>query len=427
MAPAASNSNAEGYQTRLTFINELLTERYHIKVTKIQPVAYEADFPFPYNNFVYLVEAQIQADTFQRIGTQYGTEPVPTDASQFIVRLPNPVSGYNDQVRVENEVASLALGRAALLRNDGTNLVARVFAWGSAKGGHQGWIVQEYMPGQPLAQDFEAMELDKQKIILGQMADVIGALQRFDVPESIKQYGGLTYTTDGSMVSSAMSILDGGPFQTYAELVLGTIRSKLTKADKNSHIAGWHANGVRDRLETFLMDGYPGLMRTATATDKRLVHADLSTDNLLYDKTTLKVTALIDFDFAHIATVADEFFRSLGFGIGTFPDPMEGKEAATLNDAMLNGFPEPLPAATDEIKWPQAKAWDDALHDRGLYRPSTIPGLTTLSELFWLSSQLLPFKLVHPVVVGNSSEEQLSDRRADGEKLLTEFLSKHGY
>ena len=43
---------------------------------------------------------------------------------------------------------------------------------------------------------------------------------------------------------------------------------------------------------------------------------DSAPDNFLYDKDTMRLTALLDFDFSHIATFADEFFRSLCADIG---------------------------------------------------------------------------------------------------------------
>jgi len=54
--------------------------------------------------------------------------------STFIFRLPNPVSGYKDKVRVENEVAPLSLAREAL-QPKLAHLVPRVFGWASVKEG----------------------------------------------------------------------------------------------------------------------------------------------------------------------------------------------------------------------------------------------------------------------------------------------------
>lgn len=81
---------------------------------------------------------------------------------------------------------------------------------------------------------------------------------------------------------------------------------------------------------------------------------------------------------------------------------------------MLHGFPQPLPPDTDEVDWAAAKAWDDAIKSRNLQRPATIPCMSVVADIFWLSSQILPFKLCNQVVVGNSTEEQLARRKTDG-------------
>ena len=150
-------------------------------------------------------------------------------------------------------------------------------------------------------------------------------------------------------------------------------------------------------------------------------------DNFLYDASTLRLTALLDFDFSSIATFADEFFRSLGTDIGQFPSPRESGESLALRTAMLTGFPDPLPPSNDDVQWPSAKAWDDALRERGAKRPGTIEDIEALSDLFWLSGQILPFRLCNEVVVGNSSQEQLAARKSSGERLLIDFLSDYGY
>ncbi|KAL8836157.1 MAG: hypothetical protein Q9176_006487 [Flavoplaca citrina] len=71
-----------------------------------------------------------------------------------------------------------------------------------------------------------------------------------------------------------------------------------------------------------------------------LVHVDFTPDNFLYDIGTMSLTALLDFDFSHIATFADEFLRSLGAGIGQIPSPREYEDFLTLRTAMLAGFPD---------------------------------------------------------------------------------------
>ena len=73
------------------------------------------------------------------------------------------------ETRVQNEVGILTLASAAL-RHINPTVVPRIFGWGSASCEHLGWILEELMPGAPLAEVFsETMSLDQKKGILAQM------------------------------------------------------------------------------------------------------------------------------------------------------------------------------------------------------------------------------------------------------------------
>ena len=143
----------------------------------------------------------------------------------------------------------------------------------------------------------------------------------------------------------------------------------------------------------------------------------------------MRLTALLDFDFSHIATFADEFFRSLGQSIGQLPSARDSGELLALREAMLTDFIDfQAPSDGDgEVLWPSAKTWNDALRENGAQRPHTIINIAQLSDLFWLSGQILPFKLCNEVVVSNSNQEQLAARKKSGEELLLDFLNDYGY
>lgn len=153
----------------------------------------------------------------------------------------------------------------------------------------------------------------------------------------------------------------------------------------------------------------------------------IAPDNFLYDKDTMRLTALLDFDFSHVASFADEFFRSLCSDIGQFPSSRDSEGLVALRNAMLTGFPDPLPQSNDEVQWPSARAWNDALCERNAQKPSSIKDIALLSDMFWLSGQILPFKLCNPIVVKNSSSSQLLTRKKAGEENLIKFLNDYGY
>ena len=163
MSHEAADLNDALFDERLHFINAVLSSVLNFEVAPqahlpspyqtseeadtpvqpvaIKPIAYDEDFPFPYNKFVNAVDVDLEASQPEicTIRRQPGTHDVPHGLSVFVIRLANPVSGCNDTVRVENEVAALSLARDAL-GSELSHLVHRVFGWGSAKD-RQGWIL----------------------------------------------------------------------------------------------------------------------------------------------------------------------------------------------------------------------------------------------------------------------------------------------
>ena len=220
------------------------------------------------------LKAPVAHDQAQR---QLGTHTIPLGLDAFILRLPNPTSGYNNEIRVQNEVAALSLARDAL-QVKFPGFVPRVFGWGSARHG-QGWILQEYMAGSPLLVDFGQMSDEDKACIIRQMADVLTILQQYQLPATIRGYGGLDFGPSGEYVSGPLSILHAGPFLTYGGLVKATIQSKLAKADTDSQVEGWHANGVRSRLDKFIAEGLDAAMEKMGTFPRVLVHADFSMCN----------------------------------------------------------------------------------------------------------------------------------------------------
>lgn len=124
-------------------------------------------------------------------------------------------------------------------------------------------------------QDFEAMNVDFKASILGQMAGILDHFQRFRLPPSIDRYGGLTFGGDGSYISGPLSIYDAGPFDDYSGLLRATMDTKINEADGSPQVNGWQSNKIRQRLDAFLRDGLPDLMKSIALPEKVLVHADL--------------------------------------------------------------------------------------------------------------------------------------------------------
>jgi hypothetical protein len=180
-------------------------------------------------------------------------------------------------IRVENEVAMISLAAAAL-SGFKPHVVPSVYSWGSAAlPSSQGWILQELMPGIPVSEAFDSMPSEEKKSILAQMAEILKALQDFKLPSSIEQYGGVTFDSAGQIVSTAMTSVSSGPWLLYEDYFRNRLVLALQQADSNPYIKGWHANGVRKRLEVFVGSGVPAQFEALESRDdKTIVHADFS-------------------------------------------------------------------------------------------------------------------------------------------------------
>ncbi|KAI0454744.1 hypothetical protein F5B21DRAFT_473996 [Xylaria acuta] len=89
------------------------------------------------------------------------------------------------------------------------------------------------------------------------MAELLKALQDYQLPDSITGYGGVMFAENGRMVSAAMTSVWAGPWPTYESSFKSRLDVALQRADANPYIQGWHANGIRDRLGNFVKHGLP--------------------------------------------------------------------------------------------------------------------------------------------------------------------------
>ena len=172
---------------------------------------------------------------------------------------------------------------AAALRDYEPHIVPSVYGWGSAASpSTQGWILQEMMPGVPIDETFNDMPFEEKKVILAQMAKFLKSLQEYQLPNSIEDYGGVTFDNAGRIVSAAMTSVGSGPWPSYETYFSDRLKRALEKADNNRYINGWHANGIRKRLEAFVESGVPAQFRSLESQDgKSIVHADFSKSQLV--------------------------------------------------------------------------------------------------------------------------------------------------
>ncbi|KAI0107221.1 kinase-like domain-containing protein [Nemania sp. FL0031] len=429
--------NHANYQGRLDFVQRLLREQYSLEAdVKIDPIQYDPDCPFKYNNFVYRITlpSPITSDNATKDeARQPGCDPIPDGTKEFIVRLTNPdAEGMNPETRVENEVAMINLAAAAL-RSFQPSVVPSVYAWGSAATkSAQGWIIQQLMPGESVDESFPSMDIQEKKLILSQMAKLLKALQDYQLPESITGFGGVTFDENGRIVSAAMPSVGAGPWLSYESSFKGRLEVELQEADANKYVQGWRANGIRDRLDAFVQRGVPSQFESLkTAHDKAIIHADFTTNNLLFDPSTRRITALIDYDFACILHPSYEFLRSFDGAGGQFRgwSGDEASERAALRNFKLHGFPSPLPPSTEDgINWEIAKAWEDELEKLDVKRPSTIEGISKVADVDTVLRTILPWMVSNSDFVRMQEEEDVMVKcKERSEKQLVQLLERLGF
>ncbi|GJD03213.1 phosphotransferase enzyme family protein [Colletotrichum higginsianum] len=175
---------------------------------------------------------------------------------------------------------------------------------------------------------------------------------------------------------------------TLIEFKQGT---QIAFADKCDVVRGWKDSELRARLERF---GKEGLKSLVARVDARLtlVHGDLDGHNILFDEGTNKLTALLDYDFGHVGSQADEYFYSFPSIHGLLIPPfLDDPEEFHLRQCLLDGFgPEDAERTCASIAWATAVARDDEFAKAGVERPADIGGIDALSAVFWFIQNISP-------------------------------------
>lgn len=154
-------------------------------------------------------------------------------------------------------------------------------------------------------------------------------------------------------------------------------------------------------------------------------------DNLLYDPTTGRITAFLDYDFASILHPACEFFCSFYSSGGQFSGwsdaaTPQAQDASALRNAKLTGqFPSDNHLG---MEWELAQAWEEELKKLDVRRPSTIQGIDRLSDVDKFLSSLLPWRLTNGDFLRmNTDEEKREVQRSMSERQLVSLLHHMGF
>lgn len=96
----------------------------------------------------------------------------------------------------------------------------------------------EYMPDVMVDTKFAMLSLPGKKVVLGRMAEIVDAIQKYPLPNSIKAFGGLSFDKKWDIVSVQMILFKGGPFDSYEELYKARILEALREGDEKPVLKG---------------------------------------------------------------------------------------------------------------------------------------------------------------------------------------------
>ncbi|KAI8167012.1 hypothetical protein K4K49_011180 [Colletotrichum sp. SAR 10_70] len=327
------------------YIKEILCLQYNREVTEVVPLRHN-------NARVYSISLNKAQQAPTPFNKRFGASPLPPCATKVIMRFSDPASMLNENIRVQNEVAVMSLAREALKQHD-PSLVPEVYGWRPFSEG-VGWTLIEFRQGVPLGDRFPTLESEKKRDMLRQIAQVFKHIKKHKLPESARTFGGLNFGPDGSLIGGPTPIAGGGPCTTLADLYQEYFKTQTGFADKCD----------------IVQDG----------------------NNILFDEATNKLTALLDYDFGHIGSQADEYFYSFPSIHGLLIPPFTGNpEEEHLRNCLLNGFTKvDVQRKSDSIDWMTAIMRDEEFTKAGVERPADIRGINDLSAVYWFIQNISP-------------------------------------
>ncbi|PLB55080.1 hypothetical protein P170DRAFT_505704 [Aspergillus steynii IBT 23096] len=421
-------------------ISEILDRDFCLEVSDITSLGYGR------SNLVFLVNLPeptkgIRSQTQDRGSLKPGTVPIPRDTSKLIFRFFRPFDTYNESARAENKVAAMSIASSALSHSQLPALVPQVYGWdsGAKQPSPLGWVLEEYIEGKNLAEDFANLPISKQRIILAQIADVTKAFQIYELPDTVTGFGGLAFDRQGKVCSGLPSFhCPGAPIGSIASFYQGLLSWHLQASERYGIINGWRDSNLRDRLDQFIANGAGELLVNLPSDRPTFIQGSLEPIKTLYDPETLRITAILDYGLSHIAIPVVEFLYSFTAFSGSLTAPFD-KETERLRHAMLHGFPEIPPISNPmrqgpamfgsgrDIQWGLAKAWEVELERVGALRPRNTEGADLLSQVHWFIQDLAPWHLYDPDILQIRTKEQLLEARENTQETLQRYLETWGY
>ena len=155
--------------------------------------------------------------------------------------------------------------------------------------------------------------------------------------------------------------------------------------------------------------------------DNPITDIRIGAENILINPPTLQITGLLDFDFSHIASPADEYFYSFPSFCGLVPGPFEDEDLQLLRRYQTEGFPSApstQEATSESVDWEVARLWQAALEKHHVASPKDIDNIAELADIYWFLLDVCPPFFNLPRWLARKTDEQkLAAKKAIGENL----------
>lgn len=146
--------------------------------------------------------------------------------------------------------------------------------------------------------------------------------------------------------------------------------------------------------------------------------------NLLFDRETNVLMAVVDFDFSHVGAPISEYLFSFYDMNGLLAG--SGETARFFRQFLLCGFPE-ADDVSDSTDLKMARALDAALQQVDAKKPSNQHSAGTAADVWWFSQELCQAYWLMDGFLRHRTPAQLAEMKDESADALRFYLDLWGY
>lgn len=147
--------------------------------------------------------------------------------------------------------------------------------------------------------------------------------------------------------------------------------------------------------------------------------------NLLFDRKTNVLTAVVDFDFSHVGAPISEYLFSFYDTNGLLAGRAETERF--FRPFLLHGFPEADDDGHESPDLKMARVLNAALQQVRAKKPSNQPSAGAVADVWWFSQELCQAYWLMEGFLRHRTPEQLAEMKAESAQALKVYLNLWGY